>query len=102
MKIVSGKSQDQYWQSTHYRDGNDPIAKAYADPKVAYILEHADLRTLSILDVGCGTGVFTLPLRTVSPRTIGLDYSAHMLRRNPVSTLVQGDASTLPFGTEAF
>ncbi|MCI5141819.1 MAG: methyltransferase domain-containing protein, partial [Candidatus Electrothrix sp. ATG1] len=35
----------------------------------------------TILDVGCGTGVFSLPLAQRAARSPGLDLSAEMARR---------------------
>lgn len=55
-----------------------------------------------ILDVGCGTGVFTSQLRVENPlsQIVGLDLAAGMLNvlkgRDPSISLVCGDAERLP------
>ncbi len=61
-----------------------------------------------ILDVGCGTGVFTLNILTSGPRVTGLDISIPMLKRAEQKTegypfrSVAGDMSFLPFSDECF
>ncbi len=62
----------------------------------------------SILDVGCGTGVFTLNILASGPRVTGLDISIPMLKRAEQKTTgypfrsVVGDMSFLPFADECF
>ena len=102
MHVITGKAQDQYWERTRYRDAHDPIAKAYAEPKMAYISRFANIQQSRILDVGCGTGVFTTPLSALAASVIGVDYSAHMLRGNRSGHLAQADAARLPFASGAF
>ena len=61
-----------------------------------------------LLDLGCGTGIFTDRLgRELALRLcVGCDYSAGMLRqaaqRRRGALLVRGDAGRLPFADEAF
>lgn len=63
-----------------------------------------------ILEVGCGTGNFSLTLVQQGARVVGLDCSLPMLARAMVKiprpdsnlTLVQGLAARLPFADEAF
>jgi ubiquinone/menaquinone biosynthesis C-methylase UbiE len=61
-----------------------------------------------ILDVGCGTGVFTLNILDCGPRMIGLDISQPMLRRAQQKAKgypfqsVAGDMQALPFGDGCF
>jgi len=56
-----------------------------------------------VLDVGCGTGVFTLNILGLGPRIVGLDNSYPMLRRAESKTkgfsfsAVAGDMRCLPF-----
>jgi SAM-dependent methyltransferase len=62
---------------------------------------------LSVLDVGCGAGVFTDLLLSKYPtvRVYGLDSSIGMLARNTPSArknLILGDARSLPFRTRSF
>jgi len=52
--------------------------------------------------VGCGNGVFTLPLAERVAGAIGLDRSANMLRHLPWRPLIRGDAAYLPFKDAAF
>lgn len=63
------------------------------------------LRGKAVLDVGCGTGVFTFLLEEYAPsRLVGLDLSEEMLRiarakaeaRRSMAQFVQGDAGCLP------
>ncbi len=62
----------------------------------------------SILDVGCGTGVFTLNILACGPRLAGLDISIPMLKQAEFKTAgypfrgVVGDMSFLPFADECF
>ena len=61
-----------------------------------------------ILDVGCGTGVFTLNILASGPQVTGLDISIPMLKRAGHKTAgypfraVAGDMSFLPFADECF
>jgi len=61
-----------------------------------------------ILDVGCGTGVFTLDILSSGARVIGLDISRPMIvracykaKKYPFEALV-GDMMSLPFADESF
>lgn len=56
--------------------------------------------TQSVLDVGCGNGVFTNQLAEL-PRVVGVDRSAASLKYLQVSCC-QADATYLPFSNEAF
>lgn len=55
----------------------------------------------SILDVGCGTGCFTILFERYAP-TIGIDFSEKMLSVNPASTVKQMDATQLKFEDDSF
>ena len=62
----------------------------------------------SILDVGCGTGVFTLNILAAGAYVTGLDISIPMLKRAEYKTkgypfrTVAGDMSFLPFADKCF
>jgi len=64
----------------------------------------------SVLDVGCGTGLLTLPLAKRAQRTVGLDLSPAMLkkltrkaaRQGVVLELREGSALNLPFDNGEF
>ncbi len=61
-----------------------------------------------ILDVGCGTGIFTLDLLAAGSRVTGLELSLPMLRRAGKKAagrpfhMVQGDMRALPFADASF
>jgi ubiquinone/menaquinone biosynthesis C-methylase UbiE len=62
----------------------------------------------TILDAGCGTGVFTLDILSRGAYVIGLDISLPMLRRSREKSggypfqVVQGDMLNLPFPEKSF
>jgi ubiquinone/menaquinone biosynthesis C-methylase UbiE len=62
----------------------------------------------SILDAGCGTGIFTFDLVSVGARVIGLEISLPVLMRARQKTkeysfrAVAGDMMSLPLADEAF
>jgi len=61
-----------------------------------------------ILDAGCGTGVFTLDLLALGPRTVGLEISRPMLIRARQKAKefpfepIAGNMMFLPFAAEVF
>ncbi len=62
----------------------------------------------TILDVGCGTGIFTLDILALGPRIIGLEISRPMLirawqkaREYPFDPII-GHMAFLPFADEVF
>jgi ubiquinone/menaquinone biosynthesis C-methylase UbiE len=63
----------------------------------------AELPAGRVLDVACGTGLFTWPL---AGKVVALDWSFGMLRRTrirvPNALLVRGDGTGLPFCEGAF
>lgn len=68
-----------------------------------YILKAVALpKTVRILDVGCGNGVFTYHLRKAYGFVVGLDFSSRLLGQNPHALRVRGDASRLPFPDSSF
>lgn len=80
-----------------YRGHFHPVVQAFAVRKINEIKKYIDFsQIISILDVGCGKGIFTYYLSNLA-HTIGLDISNSMLKENPCSLLVQGDVQHLPF-----
>lgn len=57
-----------------------PSDSAYVAGHVQRVVDHAGLRPgATILDVGCGLGKFSLPLRAAGYDVVGLDLSADLL-----------------------
>lgn len=91
----------------------DELAKDYAAFREGYSESLYDgLLTLgfhagmSVLDVGCGTGIASEPLSRRGMSITGVDPSAPMLdharTRIPAGTFVQGTAEELPFDNRSF
>jgi SAM-dependent methyltransferase len=96
------QQQSDYFASTRYRAASDPVVAAYAIPKLSLIERVIPLAETSVLDVGCGNGVFTLYLRDRCRSVAGVDFSAHMLSENPCRVLIQGDVAQLPVQSDAY
>ncbi|HWB82795.1 MAG TPA: class I SAM-dependent methyltransferase [Bryobacteraceae bacterium] len=94
--------QSGYFANAKYRHAADPVVAAYAMPKLKYVERHVPLHRSSVLDVGCGNGVFTLYLKDRCRSVVGVDFSPRMLSENPCRPLLQADAASLPVPTASF
>lgn len=86
----AGQYGAQYSIQTHYI----PFWKKYLK------------RTDAILEIGCGTGVFTQELSTIAKRVTAIDLSSRMLayakQRSPHISFKIASAERLPFTNHAF
>src|SRR5271165_3599506 len=100
----SGNYQNQsaYFAKAKYRESSDPVVAAYAQPKLDFIEAVVPLAGASVVDVGCGNGVFTLYLKNRAKSVVGLDFSKQMLAENPCRRLVQADVASLPLQSSSF
>ena len=97
------------WPERYEKWFKTPIGRLIQKSEGAIIGELLDpQRKDYILDVGCGTGIFTLDILAAGARVTGLELSLPMLRvaaerlgRYPFEG-VQGDMRRLPFGNECF
>ena len=97
------KRQAQYFEKVDYRGPLHPVVEAYVRPKLSHIAQKVGMRPeWTVLDVGCGNGIFTHHLAQICPSVVGLDYSDHLLAGNPQRALVRGDAKLLPFPDDSF
>jgi SAM-dependent methyltransferase len=94
--------QDRHWRRARYRRADDPVAVAYAQPKLDLVERVLPLAGRSILDVGCGAGLFTRLLRRQARLVIGTDRSPFMLGQTDRRGYVCADAGRLPFADRAF
>ena len=97
------------WPEKYDQWFETPIGGLVREYESRLLLEMArPARGERILDVGCGTGIFTLDLLAAGARVTGLELSRPMLRRAgkkasglPFS-MVQGDMRGLPFADRSF
>lgn len=113
MKQVDNSIYDGYGDRW-YTAQDDPIAllRAETNAKAPWIMERLQrrwgLRSLSILDVGCGGGFLTNRLAQQGHRMTGLDMSPESLRVAQKHDLtsnvkyIEGDAYKLPFADGSF
>ena len=94
---------EAYFEKVKYRLPQHPVIEAYVRPKLDYISRVVPLgRTTSLLDVGCGNGVFTYYFQQLCGFVTGLDNSRNMLAENPCPRVVQCGATDLPFRDSSF
>ena len=79
---------------------------SYQQPAVdlfTWTIDLAAVRTTdTVLDVGCGNGNYLRVLRTRGATAVGCDLSIGMLASAGHDRLVNADAASLPFRTDAF
>lgn len=90
------REQADYFATARYRSADDPVVAAYAVPKLNFVERVVPLAQMSVLDVGCGNGVFTQYLQKRCRSVTGVDFSERMLSENPCRSLVQADVASLP------
>jgi SAM-dependent methyltransferase len=105
-------SRSDYDSISHYYDAVRGFGFDYYKGWLAHIIRHGDLEGRGrVLDVGCGTGRYSLHIqRALGRPVVGLDLSKGMLskaREKVTETgadirLVRGDAQDLPFRDDAF
>jgi ubiquinone/menaquinone biosynthesis C-methylase UbiE len=103
--VVPTRNGYDRWSEVYDDDGNPLVL--LEEPHVSRLLN--DVRGLSVLDVGCGTGRHAVRLAMRGARVTGVDFSAGMLqkaRQKPGAegvTFVEHDiAQPLPFGSASF
>jgi ubiquinone/menaquinone biosynthesis C-methylase UbiE len=78
---IDGRLFD-HWPEKYDRWFETPIGALVKKYETEFLLDLLRPRPgESILDAGCGTGVFTLNILASGPRLTGLDVSLPMLRR---------------------
>jgi ubiquinone/menaquinone biosynthesis C-methylase UbiE len=84
--------------------GSGPSDEIFTDTEMEFLLGKIT-KNECVLDMGCGTGRFTVPLAATGAQVSGLDLSAGMLvqarrklaERGLTADLREGDMSALPF-----
>ncbi|GAA3600958.1 hypothetical protein GCM10022419_101400 [Nonomuraea rosea] len=89
--------------------GNGPADELFTDTEFAFLRDKVRPSD-RVLDMGCGTGRFTVPLAATAAAVTGLDISPEMLEQNGRklaervlhAELHQGDMTALPFEDGSF
>jgi len=94
---------EAYFEKAQYRSPQHPVIEAYVRPKLDYVQRVVPLdKNTSVLDVGCGNGVFTYHLEKLCGFVSALDNSSNMLAQNGCAHAVQGEGTALPFPDGSF
>lgn len=94
---------EAYFETVKYRLPQHPVIEAYVKPKLDYASKTIALnQENSLLDVGCGNGVFTYYFQQLCRSVTGVDNSRNMLAENPCASVVQSEAEDLPFPADSF
>jgi len=91
------------WVAPRYAASRPDVASAVAEHLRALL--HLEKPLGTALDVGCGTGLSTLPLRAISERVVGVDLSPSMLHeadRGHGALFARGRGEVLPFSAHRF
>ena len=99
---MNREDQDLIWRKEKYRGPDDFVVKAYALPKLNLIESVLPFKGFSVLDVGCGPGLFSAHLKPRARWVVGIDISWSMLHRAKGIEVVLADALSMPFPDESF
>jgi 2-polyprenyl-3-methyl-5-hydroxy-6-metoxy-1,4-benzoquinol methylase len=94
-------STKRYFATHQLRPYTHPVVRAFAQPKIDWILSHIDLRGKQVLEVGAGNGYFSASLNDISRLTV-LDLAEQQLSQNPTTRKQLGSVYELPFGDNTF
>lgn len=100
--MVEQENQEAIWRKVRYRGPDAFVVRSYALPKLDLIESVLPLAGLSVLDVGCGPGVFSVHLARRARRVLGTDISNTFIQRAKGIEMVLADAQKLPFGDKSF
>jgi ubiquinone/menaquinone biosynthesis C-methylase UbiE len=89
--------------------GNGPADEGFTQAEYDFVLGKVSADQ-QVLDIGCGTGRFTVPMAAVGAQVTGLDISRAMLdvtqskltAHGLSADLHEGDMADLPFGDNSF
>jgi ubiquinone/menaquinone biosynthesis C-methylase UbiE len=103
--VVPTREGYDRWSDVYDGDGNPLVL--LEEPHVARLL--GDVRGLSVLDLGCGTGRHAVHLAEQGARVIGVDFSAGMLGKarqkagaERVTLVEHNITESLPFAPASF
>ena len=103
--VLFGNAEERtlvhYGKPHNSRKYDHPVIKAFAKPKVEWILSKINLKNKKVLEVGGGNGYFSSQLMNLCNLTV-LDISENELALNPAVHKVVGDAYKLPFINNIF
>ena len=92
-----------YFEAIHYANPDAPATKRYTTSKLKLIDEYLRFdKEMSVLDVGCGNGIFSVRLQERVGMVVGADLSKHLLRLNPLPHKLESDATALPCRDASF
>jgi SAM-dependent methyltransferase len=110
-KSVSAFNQDAVRHQGYLYSTNAPLSSQMANKRISDItLENVDLCDKTVLDIGCGDGVYTIELfdKIRVKRMLGVDYAAQAVEIaraksgvRPIQYEVQS-AYSLPYATKSF
>jgi SAM-dependent methyltransferase len=102
--VDEGRQQGHWERRSRYRDPRDPVARAFAEPKVRWLSDRLGIAPgASVLDVGAGNGMFTWWWAASGARVRGVELSQNMIERSPCRELLErGDVYELPFDDASF
>lgn len=103
---LSARSYEDFYQ-TPYGQTIDRLEKQLMEKLVRAVFPPSKRSSLQLLEVGCGTGVWTDFFVQLGFTVIGVDPSEAMLevarsKNIPKATFVQGVAEDLPFPSSSF
>ncbi len=102
IKVLS--SEEGYDLAAEFYDEKEKYLNSFEKNKILPLL--GDIKNLTVLDVGAGTGRLSVQLAKAGAQVTALDVSANMLelikrKNNKIQTTV-ADAENLPFEKESF
>jgi ubiquinone/menaquinone biosynthesis C-methylase UbiE len=97
------KNADEYFENVRYATPNTRATRRYAEAKIKHIEDFVKFgKDTTVLDLGCGNGVFTARLAERAGWVVAADASEAMLLHNKDGVKTKCDAAHLPFRDNSF